>query len=212
MKLDRNEFDELDILNQIEYFNKKLIKGLSISKICKNIGIARTTVTDRFKRAGFKFDKNKKCYESNTNELPQKSDKSNTFVTPSERTENTKNIITQENNYNNENTQLINRNNLNQIVDIINFKNDILELVDLKQEIKNTIEAVKKYEFESNVIDIPELKIDFSKMNGQIKNRSFKVYEEVLEKFLKFAKKNSNFKQQDLLSQAMLEFIERYDR
>ncbi|SHH43071.1 hypothetical protein [Tepidibacter thalassicus] len=47
--MDRNEFNELDILNQIEYFNKKLKENLSISKICKNIGIARTTVTDRFK-------------------------------------------------------------------------------------------------------------------------------------------------------------------
>ncbi|SHH55534.1 hypothetical protein [Tepidibacter thalassicus] len=197
--MDRKEFDNLDTLEQVEYFNKKLKENLSISKICKNIGIARTTVTDRFKRAGFKFDKNKKCYKSITNELPQKSDKSNTFVTPSERTENNGNIISQEN-------------NLNQIVDIINLKNDILELVSLKQEIKNTIEAVKKYEFKNNVIDIPELKIDFSKMTGQIKNRSFKVYEDILKKFLKFAKENKKFKQQDLLSQAMLEFIERYDK
>lgn len=210
--MDRKEFDKLDVLEQIDYFNQKLKEVSSISKLCESIGIPSSTVRDRFKRAGFKYDQNKKCYESNTLETLSKSDKSNTLVTPSERTEKTKDIISQEDNYSAENTKLIQANDLKQISDIMNFKNDILELIDLKQEIKSTIEAVKKYEFESNVIDIPELKIDFVKMEGSIKNRSFKVYEDILEKFLKFAKKNSNFKQQDLLAQAMVEFVERYDR
>lgn len=209
--MDRNEFEKLTALQQIEHFNKLLSENISNNKICDTIGIPRTTLRDRFKKAGYKFDTKEKCYKSVTNETPT-NDVSNTKVTPSKNIPNPNPILPQENKDQYKNETIIPIENLNQIMDIVNFKNDLVELINLKQDIKETIDAVKKYEFEKNIIDIPDLKIDFSKMNGEIRSRSFKVYDDVIEKFLNFAKKNNSFKQQDLLAQAMIEFIERYDR
>lgn len=201
--MDRREFEKLDVLDQIDYFNKMLYDNISNNKLCEMIGIPRTTIRDRFNKAGYKFDMKEKCYKSITSKLLS-NNISNTKVTPEEKLIDIKPILS--------NAAPIYMENLDQIMDIVNFKNDLIELINLKKEIKETIDTVKKYEFEKDVIDIPDIKIDLSKLSGVIKNRSFKVYEDVLEKFLDFAKKNNNFKQQDLLSQAMIEFIERYDR
>lgn len=198
--MDRREFEMLDVLDQIDYFNKMLYDNISNNKLCEMIGIPRTTIRDRFNKAGYKFDMKEKCYKSITTNLLHNNE-SNSKVTPIKKVLDIKPSVTP-----------IPMENLNQIMDIVNFKSDLIELINLKKEIKETIETVKKYEFEKDIIDIPDIKIDSSKLSGPLKNRSFKVYEDVLEKFLDFAKKNNNFKQQDLLSQAMVEFIERYNR
>ena len=92
------------------------------------------------------------------------------------------------------------------------FKNDLLDLAKIKKDILNTIDIVKKYELEKDIIDIVDIKIDSNKMTCDIKTRSFKIYSDILDKFLEFTKKHPDIKQQDILSQFILEGIERYKR
>ena len=43
----KDEFNKLQISDQINYINNKLLSGLTLTKVCNNIGIARSTVGTR---------------------------------------------------------------------------------------------------------------------------------------------------------------------
>lgn len=51
-------FNSIDIEEQVNYFNEKLKEGATIINICKEIGIGRSTISDRFKKkASYIYDK-----------------------------------------------------------------------------------------------------------------------------------------------------------
>lgn len=197
----RKEFDALDIYKQIEYFNMKMSNGLSQSKICKSINLPSSTWRDRLKRAKYKLDQDNKCYKSVTDVIKGNVNTNNTIVTPTE-------IIDlpelQESTMPSSVTE--------STLEILKFKNDLLELAQIKKDIFNTIDIVKKYEIEKEIIDIVDIKIDSNKMTGDVKTRSFKVYSDVLDSFLEFTKKHPDLKQQDILCQFILEGIQKYNR
>jgi predicted DNA binding CopG/RHH family protein len=60
--LTKDEFNKLDINEQIKYLNTQLKEGNSLTIICKTIGIARSTVGGRVKKQGYIFDKLKNQY------------------------------------------------------------------------------------------------------------------------------------------------------
>lgn len=52
--MDRDKFNKLDIDSQIDYFNNELKKeNNNFNCICKQIGISKNTVLNRFKKNGF---------------------------------------------------------------------------------------------------------------------------------------------------------------
>lgn len=55
--MDREKFDSLLIQEQINYLNSKIEEGISLSKICKDIGIAKSTVATRIKKHGYVSNK-----------------------------------------------------------------------------------------------------------------------------------------------------------
>ena len=58
----REEFDKLDVIGQVDYINERLLT-LSLTKICDDMGISRTTVTKRFKNSSYIFDKYTNQYQ-----------------------------------------------------------------------------------------------------------------------------------------------------
>ncbi|CEK39979.1 hypothetical protein [Paraclostridium sordellii] len=199
--MNRQEFDSLDIYKQIDYFNKEMSLGLSQAKICEKINLPKSTWRDRLKKVGYKLDQDNKCYRSVT--LSNINDKNthNTIVTPIK----TIDITSFHDN-------LIPDSVTTSTLEILKFKNDLLELAQIKKDILNTIDIVKKYELEKDIIDIVDIKIDSNKMTGDIKTRSFKIYSDILDSFLDFTKKHPDLKQQDILSQFILEGVQRYKR
>jgi len=84
------------------------------------------------------------------------------------------------------------------LVNLINVSDDINEMLEYyKTRIKN-------------VIEIPKIEINKKKVSGPVITRSFRIYEAVLKDFVKFAEKHNQYSMQDILSQSILEFIERY--
>ncbi|EPY6473100.1 hypothetical protein ACWO4B_003825, partial [Clostridium sporogenes] len=55
--MDREEFLNLTIDKQIEFFNSELMNGKSIVKVSKNLGISRG-ITSKFKRYGYTLKDN----------------------------------------------------------------------------------------------------------------------------------------------------------
>lgn len=56
----------------------------------------------------------------------------------------------------------------------------------------------------------PLITISSGEFIGELKTRSFKVYENILNDFIDFCSENKSFRQQDLTTQALHEFMEKY--
>ena len=85
----------------------------------------------------------------------------------------------------------------------------ITELLEMKEQIK---EVIQSYKASKNAIDVPELKLDKSKVNGEQKCRMIKIYDSVNNDWIKFCATNDEFKMQDLYSIALSECIEKYSK
>ena len=84
------------------------------------------------------------------------------------------------------------------------------ELLSLTGDLKEMVGWYKK-QTNTNIIDIPELNINNSKLDGEVVTRSFKMYKSIAEEFTRFAE-NRKEKQKDLISIAILELINKYKK
>lgn len=69
----KEEFNKLKVKDQVEYINKKL-ENKTLTEVCKEIQISRSTVRERFLKQGYLFDKSNNKYKSSseTNNKAQK--------------------------------------------------------------------------------------------------------------------------------------------
>ena len=57
----KEEFNKLNVKEQIEYINKKL-ENKTLTNLCEEIKISRSTIRERFLKQGYIFDKSKNKY------------------------------------------------------------------------------------------------------------------------------------------------------
>lgn len=97
--------------------------------------------------------------------------------------------------------------NYNSITDIIPGKqlNDLLYLADIRNDIE---EVIREYNKNKNIIEKEELKI---RAITDVKQKMFKVDRETLYKWDTFVENNKQFKVQQLITQALEEFIQKYN-
>ena len=85
--------------------------------------------------------------------------------------------------------------------------NDLIELVEAKKDI---ISMIEWYRLNNTVIEDNELKIDLKEFTGDLQPRSYKLYENVREALKDFTEKHKEYKAQDIVNKAIMEFITRY--
>ncbi|TGA61446.1 hypothetical protein E5F31_06275 [Clostridioides difficile] len=180
--MDRYTFDNLPIKEQIQYINNKLLEGNTLTNTCKDIGIGRTTIRNRFKQHGYEFNPAKKLYISIIEVVELES--SSKVVMGDTSNDNT----------------LIDTTN-------IDFNNILSKFNDINNKLN---EVYNWYESQSSskVVVADELKINNFK--GDTVTRSYKIYEEIQKEFVAFCEANKKYKVQDIISQALFEFIEKY--
>lgn len=89
------------------------------------------------------------------------------------------------------------------------------ELISLVEPLKNVIQVYNKSITTEKYIDVEpiEIKIDRTKLSGNIKATGFRIDETILDYWREFIKNyNGEYKVQDLVGQALLEFIEKYKK
>lgn len=185
-----SEFDKLNIDKQVQFVNGELQKDkkISVTKLCKRFGINKSTIISRFTSKGYKYNADAREYIKD-NGVIQKNNKSISETAVTIHQENSNSIESKE---------------------LKTTLEEVKELLNMKEQLK---EVIQHYNKSKNVIDVPEdpeLKIDKDKFKGELKGRLIKVYDNVNDDWIKFCKKNSQFKMQDLYSQALIEFIEKY--
>ena len=190
--MDRNKFDKLEAMEQIEYINNKLIEGNTVTNVCKSIGIGRSTIRDRFKKLSYEYDKSTNQYECIVEIIEVGA--SNPIIDKT-------NIIIE----NMPNTQ-------ESSLKVVGTDNEILTdiITNYDDNLKKLNEMYNWYKLQSSnkVVETDKLKID--DFEGDIVVRSYKLYEPIQQEFTDFCKVNNKYKVQDILSQALKEFLDKY--
>ena len=190
--MNKTEFNSLEVLEQIEYINKSLLEGNTLTNICKSIGIGRSTIRDRFKKVSYEYNKSINQYESIVEVIESET------IAPAGANEpikeDIKPVIQQSSNL------------------VVGTDNEILtSLINNYDDMNNKLnEMYNWYKLQSSnkVVQTEKFKVD--DFEGDIVVRSYKLYEPIQREFLEFCKKNNKYKVQDILSQALKEFLEKY--
>ncbi|NFF59813.1 HTH domain-containing protein [Clostridium botulinum] len=178
--MNRKEFDSLDINEQIKYINKELNNGKSLTELSEKINISRSTIRKRFKKLGYLFDQDANKYLC---------DKEVKNITSNMET---KNIPEDTHSYDN---------NIN-----TTYGNENIEKLALKtNEILSMLTWWESRDVKNN-IDISGL----NNYSSKTETRSFNVNKEVLNNFVGYCKDHKEYRQIDLISIALLDFLEKY--
>lgn len=225
--MNRIDFDGMEVHEQIRYVNNKSKEGHSITKICKDIGIGRTTVRDRFKAAGYFLNSDEPkqyVYFLNSDEPKQYvKDDDNHIVVIKES--NAIKKAAANNNDNNrieviEEIALTKMNNDNSMTLVIDdkLKNDLIGLAENYDKLMALIEQYnKKYDKECDWIgiDSPSEKCNHIKIELPFETvkdfrTTIRVNNVAWDQFKEFCNNHKEFTQRDLLSQALIEYMHKY--
>ena len=203
----RVDFDKLEVLDQVKYINRSLLEGYTLTNLCKDIGIGRSTVRDRFKRVGYEYNKSTNNYESiievveeaGPNEILLSDQGPNETILSDQGPNEI--LLSDQGPNKLESSNLVVGTDKEILTDIINNYSDNMNK--LNELYSWYLESSKKVvRAESLVID------DFE---GELVTRSYKLYEPIQKDFAEFCKRNNKYKVQDILSQAIKEFLEKYN-
>ena len=190
--MNKTEFNNLEVLEQIEYINKSLLEGNTLTNICKSIGIGRSTIRDRFKKVSYEYNKAINQYESIVEIVEAGT------IAPEEANEpikeDIKPVIQQSSNL------------------VVGTDNEILtSLINNYDDMNNKLnEMYNWYKLQSSNKVVGAERLSVEDFEGDIVVRSYKLYESIQKEFADFCKVNNKYKVQDILSQALKEFLDKY--
>lgn len=191
----RRDFDKLEVAKQVEYINKKLIEGYTLTNLCKDIGISRSTIRDRFKKISYEYNKETNQYESIVEIVdadPRILATSNKII----KDDINEGILSMQKSSNK----------------VVGTDSEILTnmISSYDENLSKLNEMYNWYKLQSSnkVVETEKLKIEDFK--GDLVVRSYKLYEPIQKEFTDFCKVNNKYKVQDILCQAIKEFLEKY--
>ena len=185
--MNREEFNKLGILDQIDYINKGL-ESTSLTKVCASIGIDRATVRKRFGRNGYKLEGGKYIAIEN---IPTTTMKKTTVATTNTSTAKVTKKATEQTQENKQMKALESKiESLEKQIESINNILDTITTETTNNGTKNNIK-IRKYKGVEGV-------------------RSYRVNAKVLEQWKVFCKAHSEHKVGDLLANAMVEYMNKF--
>lgn len=180
----KEEFNNLDIIDQVKYINKMLNEKRSLTNISNDLSIGRSTIRDRFKKANYIYDKKLNQYiqyekVACDTEVIQR----NTNILESIKREDLEKYDISDTDVN------------KKILNITNEYEILMEMIELYKCNSNVLQN-------KIVIDLPE---DDSELT------SFRINKEILKQFNEFVKCKKEFRKIDLVSMALKEYMENHN-
>lgn len=208
--MNKDQFKNLEILDQIEHVNRILKEGKTLTLFSEEIGISRKTISKNFSKAGYKYSQSKKQYIIENTEIEAREQKkyysniteSNTKITPESS----------------DNIPVIN--NITTNLEITNNQKDRLTyLMDNADRIKALLDGSNEYYkdiTESNMEtkeDIVKEIYNFKQGKRDYRAKTLKLDVEVQKGFERIADdlKESGVTQQELLNYILNQYIKFYD-
>ena len=184
--------------DQLKILNDLLSNGLTVKEVRANLGIGEKALQKIIKKNGYKYDQRQKKYISNTEVV--KSNTSNESVEKYMDNEG----------YQNNTPVTFRSEEYHKLLEMIKTYDEMTKKL---KHMDQVYEWYEKKILDENVIDIeiPKLEIHDNSEQKEIVTRSFKLYADVNKDFKKFCNK-SNYKAQDIVSVALREFLDKYDK
>lgn len=190
--MNKDEFNSLEILEQIEYVNKLLKNNMTLTSISKTLGVGRSTIRDRFKKLNYTYNKNLNEYilskelDCNTDVI-QKNKKVLKSINSNDL-----------NKYNDSNTDVktLDKAMKSKLINVMGEYEVLMEMIELYKSNSNVLQT-------NIIIDLPSAESELT---------SFRVNKEILKQFNDFVKDQSEFRKIDLVSMALKEYMDNYSR
>ncbi|MGL5751820.1 MAG: hypothetical protein ACRCXT_14895, partial [Paraclostridium sp.] len=217
----KDQFNRLEIMDQINYLNKHLKDGQSLTNICNSIGIARSTVGGRITKQGYILDKNLNQYIIDTksnngraySKLTASDELTKEKTTSNFEYEASKNIDTDDKNSVVSN-ELTNSNPVNNSLMLDNTDSDnltyLLRNIDI---LKDFIEGSKRSTTPNEVNSIEDIISDiykFKQDKREYKVKSLRIDTDILSEFEAIANDLSGkgINQQEFLNYVLKSYID----
>jgi hypothetical protein len=182
-----NDFRALTLLDQVKFINDCLMAGETLTGIGSKRHINKSYIRQHFEDNNYFYNKDSKTYKLDKWAIEEEQA---SIIIPSNDFENR--LIKSE--------QKLNKT----IYDFEKRFNDV------ELNIKAMALWLEKGQPSPLDNNKNELNINISEFSGEVKTRSFKIYGNVLDQFILFCNEHKNNRQQDIMTQALLEFINKY--
>lgn len=206
-ELNREDFKKLDILSQINYVNKILKEGKTVTDFSKDIGISRKIISKNFSESGYKFNQSQKQYILQSIDLEK------------EETEKSYCNTTESNSYNNasesDNIPIIQ--NITTNLEISNNqKNSLMYLVENIDRIKAILDSPNEHCKDNNIEKKEDIVKDIYKFKQAKKDyrvKTLKLDIDIQKGFEIIAEelKDKGITQQELLNYILSQYIKFYE-
>ena len=183
--MNKEEFKKLNVHEKAKYINSQLERGLIRAEIYKNIGIAKSTVQGQLEKE-YKFNKTLNKFI-----LKENDDKSKTLVIKGD------NVLKDSNN----------------ILDIQqDLKSNIVNLAEEYSTIKDMLDWYKNNVSDKSKTSVIEIKSGIKiKLEGTETTRTtIRINKNTWNKFKEFSEIHKEYNQQDLMAQALEEYMDKY--
>ncbi|MEG0181590.1 MAG: hypothetical protein RR657_06825 [Peptostreptococcaceae bacterium] len=188
------QFKELDIESKVKYINELLEQGDSVDNIRMTLGVGKNYIANTFKKYGYTLNRNINQYVSSndvsTNATNVSIESNDKAINKSKKVNNTN---TKDNKYKALEEQI---KDLQKQIDIINNR--------LDTNIIDTNVATDTTSILHSSIDSYDSK--------DTKNRNYRIYNEIQEEFTTFCKEHRQYKVQDIISSAIREYLDKYNK
>lgn len=201
--------NNIDIQDIVKLVNDKLSKGSSIASIEKEMKLGKDVLRKRLNRAGYKFSKEKKCFELKDN-TENNTDSSN-IKTYSKSSDIKASLI--EHNSNKNVIKTVDEHNCNTTVTKSKTESISAKEIDHKEDIPSTKLALTENQFKTllKMIDEYETReqvkeVKYNKSKDNLVSRTFRCYKDVLEDFSEYCK-SKDLVQRDAIADALIFFM-----
>lgn len=191
--MNSTDFKELDIEYKVKYVNELLQQGDSVDNIRINLGVGKNYIGNTFKEEGYKLNRNINQYIKNDTVV---TDTTNVVKKPNKKVSKQSNKV----------------NNINTSDDRIK----VLErqIKDLQSQINIINDMLNKNNATNVVIDTTSfIHSDIDKLrNTDTTSSHYRIYKDIQEEFKAFCKEHKQYKVQDIISSAIKEYLDKYNK
>ena len=191
--MNSTDFKELDIESKVKYVNELLQQGDSVDNIRTTLGIGKNYIANTFAKGGYKLNRNINQYIKGDNVVTNTTNIVKQNIKPSEPKKETNNINTKDSYY---------KALEGQIKDIQKQINLINNRLDNNSITTNVV---------TDTTSIIHSSIDSYDRNDT-KSSHYRIYTDIQEEFKKFCKDNRQYKVQDIISSAIKEYLDKYNK
>ena len=208
--MNKEQFKNLDTLDQIEYVNNILRNGKTLTAFSEDVGISRKTISKNFFKVGYKYNQSKKQYILESTDVQAGDQKKYYSNITESNIKNTPKEVS--------NTPVIN-NIITNLEISNNQKDSLIYLIDNVDRIKSLLDESNEYYkdiTESNIEkkeDIVKEIYNFKQVKRDYRAKTLKLDVEVQKGFERIAEdlKDSGVTQQELLNYILNQYIKFYD-